>query len=183
MVAARGASVSLDGPSDAFQLVEVEPGHYACECAIVPGGRYTVTVLTQDDELAVGITHVPLPPQISPSSGSVDSRQTLVELSWPSVTHPGRYGIYHRTPPNRVEAAFLLYVADTAFSLQPLGYCDAQCCDGAELLVAAFSPSVLTERGFPAPPGSSDTLNGSVGFVGAVTSDSAAFHLANSGPC
>jgi hypothetical protein len=51
------------------------------------------------------------------------------------------------------------------------------------LMVVAFSPSIMTERGFPMPPGLSDTLVGALGVVGSATADSAIFHLDGAGPC
>jgi hypothetical protein len=58
-----------------------------------------------------------------------------------------------------------------------------ECCEGSVMLIVAFSPSILTERGFPMPPGLSDTLVGALGVVGSATADSAIFHLDGAGQC
>lgn len=183
MVPESGASVVLNGPADRWILSELSPGRYACACHVNSGARYTVEVQTEVGEEASGVTHVPLSPQVSPADTSLSSPNTITRLSWASVTNPGQYGVYFRKPPSANRAFFLQYTPDTTFLDQPLAGCNVECCEGSVTLIVAFSPSILTERGFPMPPGLSDTLDGAIGIVGSATADSAIFHLANAGSC
>ncbi len=183
MVPESGVSVVLQGPADLWTLSEISPGRYACACHVVPGTRYTVAVRTEDGESAHGVTHVPASPEVSPAESLLAGANTFVEFSWRAVTEPGQYGIFRRELGSPLRPSFVQYTPDTTHRVQPFGSCASECCSGKMYMVVAFSPSILAERGFPMPPGLSDTLDGAIGVVGSATADSAIFHLANAGPC
>ncbi|HEU4807434.1 MAG TPA: hypothetical protein VFT01_04170, partial [Homoserinimonas sp.] len=130
-----------------------------------------------------GVTTVPRHPTLSRHADTLLSTEAIVSLEWQSSGPYARYGIYRRMPPESPTASFSIYSADTVHSTQPLAFCGSGCCGGTSLIVVAFSPSVLVERGFPAPPTSTDTLIGAQGFVGSFVSDHAVYHLANAPPC
>jgi hypothetical protein len=183
MVPESEASVVLNGPTGQWALIEVSAGRYACDCQVIPGARYTVDARTQSGELAHGVTHVPAPLEVSPAESLVIGAHSFVEFSWRAVTSPGQYGIYRREMDSPLRPSFVLYTPDTTHRVQPFGSCAAACCAGKMYMVVAFSPSILTERGFPMPPGLSDTLVGALGVVGSATADSAIFHLDGAGQC
>jgi hypothetical protein len=183
MVPASGASVVLNGPTDQWTLSETTPGRYACACHVVPGTRYTIDVNTESGEFAHGVTYVPAPLQVSPAESLVAGANTFVEFSWHAVTKPGQYGIYRHELDSPLQPSFVQYTPDTTHKVQPFGSCASGCCSGKMYMVVALSPSILTERGFPMPPGLSDTLDGALGVVGSATADSAIFRLDGAGPC
>ncbi len=183
MLPESNASVILHGPADRWVLTEISPGRYACACHVIPGTRYSVDVRTVGNESAHGVTHVPPSPEVSPADTSLAHSNAIAQISWRPVSIPGQYGIYHGSLGSPLRASFLQYTPDTTLRIQPLGWCSSECCIAQMLMVVAFSPSIMTERGFPMPPGLSDTLVGALGVVGSATADSAIFHLDGAGPC
>ncbi len=177
-----GATVVLTGSNGSTTLAEAAPGSYQGAFNISAGERYEVSVAVGGASI-YGVTTVPGVPVLSRHADTLSSTQTIVTLEWQNSGPHARYGIYQRVPFDASTASFWIYTPDTIQAGQPLASCGPQCCGGTSLVVVAFSPSVLVERGFPGPPTSTDTLIGAQGFVGSIVSDQAVYHLANAPLC